>query len=333
MTKLSPISVGYIGCGAVVQRSHLPAIQEIKTLAPSALIDHNRVQADALGGEFNVSMVTSDLDQALPYFDLAVVATPSVSHYELGKKLLLAGKHVLMEKPLATTFEQGKDLVELAAKNDLILATSLVRRYLPHFRSFKKMMDMQVVGEIQSFLVEEGGVFNWPVQSIDFYDFEKSGGGVLMDNGAHLLDAVLWWFGAADLLEYHDDNRGGVEADCCLDLVLKSGAKGTIRMSRLRQLSNRIVVIGEKGQVAMELGSGEVRLSDLDGNPIFFGHADAAESVSTIDLFTEQYSALYNAIASNISSAPGIVTGSDCLDSIRLIQTCYERRQETDSAF
>jgi predicted dehydrogenase len=323
------IRIGYVGCGAVVQRSHLPALTGFAGLRPETLVDFNEKQRMVLSEEYNVPITSNSLEDVLDTFDLGVIATPPGSHFELGKKLLKAGKHILMEKPLAVSREEGQELVEMSRDRGLVLAVSLVRRYLPHFRLFKQLMDMRVVGEVERFYVEEGAVFNWPVQSIDFYNPIKSGGGVLMDNGAHLIDAVLWWLGGAGLTDYQDDASGGVEADCELKLELSNGAKGEVLMSRLRNLANRIEVFGDQGQISMNLMSGVIEISGREFDGVLSGAALSKNGkgieLTTLDLFTKQYELIHSAIVDE--NEAGLVLGRDCLDSINIIQKCYEKKQ------
>ena len=155
-----------------------------------------------------------------------------------------------------------------------------------------------------------------------------------MDNGAHLLDACLWWLGDYASVEYKDDAQGLVEVECHLNLSLVNGASGSITMSRLRNLSNRIEVIGDKGKISMELGSGHINLMvgdepvRLSGNATIDG---ARPEVNTLDLFEHQYRELYREITQGAyqvsTESADIVRGNDCLESIRLISQCYENRK------
>ena len=202
---MSTLRVAFIGCGAVVERSHLPVLARFSDIQATVLIDFNQAQRSKLADEYSIEFHSDSIDQHYDDFDLAVIATPSASHYALARSLLEKGKHVLVEKPLALHFQQADELVALAKQQARVLSVGLVRRYSSHFRLFKSLMDAKMVGELESFKVEEGGVFNWPVQGAGFFDHQVSGGGVLMDHGAHLLDACLWWFGDYQAFEYRDD--------------------------------------------------------------------------------------------------------------------------------
>ena len=328
---MTSLRIAYIGCGAVVQRSHLPALASIPELVVNVLIDTDEAQRTALGDTYDVKNLGESFSPFSEQFDLAVIATPSVSHYALAKELLECGKHVLVEKPLSVEYDQACELVELAKQKNRILSVSLVRRFLPHFRLLKSLLSAQVIGQVQHFDIEEGAVFNWPVQGAGFYRHQTSGGGVLMDNGAHLLDACLWWFGNYQSVNYKDDAQGGVEAECHLDLMLSSGASGTITMSRLRNLDNQVNVIGDKGQLVMDLASGDIDLT-IGGAPVSLSGKATLEGrhpkVDTVGLFVHQYTELYRVINSvTVKDKTDLVFGRDCLESIRLIDACYKNRE------
>lgn len=342
---MSTIRAAFIGCGAVVERSHLPAIVKHEKFTVTALIDRNQQQVKRLGEQYNVPHRSDDFASLMDQFDLAVVATPSASHASIGIELLQAGKHVLMEKPLATTLSQAQQLHSLAETKNALLAVSLVRRYSPHFQLLKQLLDAGLLGEIEEFLIEEGGVFNWPVQSVDFYRAQQSGGGVLMDHGAHLLDACLWWFGDCQSVNYADDSRGGVEADCELQMTMASGAKGVVRMSRLRALDNRLLVIGHQAEMEMNLSTGEFSLKprnclpstgfSLKGDAISQEACSQTNTLDTIALFARQYDeiAQYLTLLPNQHSATAhgaqqsnLAFAAESLRSIELIERCYQAR-------
>jgi len=326
---MNNLRIAYIGCGAVVERSHLPALVGKPNMSATVLIDFNQSQRTKLADQYSIEHHGESVDAFLQHFDVAVIATPSASHFSLTKMLLDANKHVLVEKPLALDYSQACELVELAKKKQKVVSVSLIRRYMPHYKLFKTLIASGVVGEIKSFIYEEGAVFKWPVQGSGFYDQQVSGGGVLMDNGAHVLDACLWWFGDYVSVEYQDDAQGGVEAECELMLTLANGATGTVAMSRLRKLSNTINVVGDKGCISMDLANGEIKLDLVNGSVGLTGFAAQEVEMTTVDLFKAQYSAINELIASKNTerNETELVLGVDCLPSIRLIEECYANRE------
>ena len=123
-----------------------------------------------------------------------------------------------------------------------------------------------MVGRPLSFQAEEGCVFASPVASPAMFSKEMGGGGVLLDTGPHMLDNLLWWFGDYESVSYWDDCFGGVEADCLLDLKFKSGLQGTVKYSRLRNLSNSVKVDCERGVVEVPVGQSEEISIKINGH-------------------------------------------------------------------
>jgi len=98
-----------------------------------------------------------DLDVCLAFSDVirredieaVVIATPAETHFSLAREALLAGKHVLVEKPIALTEEEGQELVELADENQLILMVGHILHYHPAVRKLKELIDTGELGKIQ----------------------------------------------------------------------------------------------------------------------------------------------------------------------------------------
>src|SRR5436853_4304478 len=153
-----------IGCGAVVDHHLAPALKRVGWM-PSVLIDTStdRINAVArkLGSKAKSALTGSDWRAMLNQFDAAVVAVPHSLHAPIGLGLIEAGKHVFMEKPLATTVADGERMVSAAQAKGVVLSVGLLRRYLRIARWTKALLDSGTLGEIKSFDVREGFVFNW----------------------------------------------------------------------------------------------------------------------------------------------------------------------------
>src|SRR6202008_4827154 len=115
------------------------------------------------------------------------------------------GKHVFMEKPLAITAADCERVAKAADAKGVVLSVGLLRRYLHVTRWTKALIESGTLGDITSFDVREGFVFNWDISTDAALRPNLSGGGVLMDTGAHTIDLVSWWLGDVDSLEYRDD--------------------------------------------------------------------------------------------------------------------------------
>lgn len=249
--KRSKLQIAIIGCGAVTENVHLPALDKIGQ-RPALLVDTNLSRAEALATRFKVARFSEDYMAEWGKFDAAIVALPHHLHASVSMELLRHGVHVLVEKPMAMTLAECRDMIAAAKEVPSTLAVGLSRRFLPAANWVKAALSANVLGEIESFDFREGMVYNWPVAS-DFMFRKASGGGVLWDSGVHTLDLLLWWLGDVTDFTYRADSQGGVEADCEINMTLASGAKGFVVLSRLRKLRNTAIIKGSKGQIEVSL--------------------------------------------------------------------------------
>ena len=187
-----------------------------------------------------------------------------------------------------------------------------------------------MLGEIKSFDVREGFVFNWDTSTDAVLRPNLSGGGVLIDTGAHTLDLVLWWFGEVASLDYRDDAEGGVEADCVLQCNMQSGATGRIELSRTRELRNSVRINGTKGFVEVHLYKNEVLAGSQ--NALAFSHDDIVGSHMEPQFFPELFDAELADFKASVTSGSKVgVSGADGVRSVDLIERSYKARQPLTS--
>ena len=165
-----------IGAG-VMGKNHARVLSNLGHLA--GVIDVDEESARLIGKRYNVpySSKIEDLD-----FDSAVIATPTVTHYEIGKKLIGEGKNVLIEKPFTHEIERGEELIELAKDMDVILAVGHIERFNPIVEFFKKMNNGDNLITIGAKRVS-----NFPRRIRDV--------GVIMDLGVHDIDVFRYIVG------------------------------------------------------------------------------------------------------------------------------------------
>ena len=248
-----------IGCGAAATYVHLPALGHLEW-RPQVLIDPCTGRAERLAERWKVSRVVEDVsDLAADEIEAAVIAAPPSLHARIGLPLLEAGVHLLVEKPFAINARDARAMVETAARTGACLAVGHICRFMFLYRWIKAVLDAGKLGTIERVEVREGvnhhslrqgaGIKGAGWNSPSYWDAAMSGGGVLMDAGPHVLDALLWWLGPVDDVTYRDDSLGGVEADARLDLTFACGATGAVELSRIRTLPNTIVIVGSRGRI------------------------------------------------------------------------------------
>jgi predicted dehydrogenase len=324
------LAVALVGCGAVSEHCHLPALLKNQGCHVAALVDSNRSRVEQLAARYRVSHAFTDYQDLYDLrVDAAIVALPNNLHAPVTIDLLRRGIHVLVEKPMALTVAECDAMIETASETAATLAVGLTRRFYRSGQLASSLVQKGVLGKILSFDFREGRVFNWPLASDFFFRKVAAGGGVLIDTGVHTLDQLLWSLGDGSSFEYFDDNFGGVEADCEIHLKLKSGVQGTVQVSRTRNLRNTAIICGERGELEVALTNDHVALR-LEGIPAqVMGQATSrqqpfgSEQVRMDPIVAEHEDFLESV---RNQRAP-FVSGFEGRRSVALIEACYRDRK------
>ena len=314
--------IAIIGCGAVTEKKHLPALAASSRVRVTALMDLDEARVARLADQFEVPVRARTVADLASHADIALVAVPHHLHARVGVEAMAAGLHAFVEKPLTTTMADAQLMLDAARTHDRRIGVGLVRRQYASFKLAASVLDSGMLGAIQSFDFREGGVYNWPVAT-DTTFRKATAGGVLFDTGAHTLDMLLAWLGDFDRVEYFEDTRGGVDANCRLDLTLRSGVRGVIELSRTRNLRNTCIIRGERGEIEIGVGPrGPITLRtdrfELSGAPQVIGEPEPSPLEQT-RIQMEEF-------------AVALAAGTDCplfaehtLESIRLYDACKAR--------
>src|SRR5919108_4478985 len=182
--------VGVVGCGATAQLNHLPALSRLG-LRPEVVVDAEPSRAQEVGERFGAARHTSDLAEAAELIDRAVVATPPGSHAPIAETLLAQGVHVLLEKPMATSGEEGRRIAAAAEASGGVVCVGLTRRHWHATRWLAAFLDAGARAEVEFFDWREGFGFGWPAETDHFIRNEDGGGGALLDMGSHTIGLML----------------------------------------------------------------------------------------------------------------------------------------------
>jgi predicted dehydrogenase len=187
--------------------------------------------------------VEPDLDTALedPRVEAVAVATPPHTHYELVRKALEAGKHVLVEKPLARTADEAAKLVALAEDRDLVLVPGHTFVYSPSVNKVRDLIRADELGEIY-FITSSR-------MNLGLYQRD----GVVLDLAPHDLSILLYWLGK-QLVEVSANGRSvfqdGVHETAFLTLRFEDGAQANVQISWLAPRKMRqMVIVGSQKMV------------------------------------------------------------------------------------
>ncbi len=320
-----------IGCGAVTTKKYLPALNGSSHLHVTGLADVDGDRARRTAESFGVPHWSSSVSDLSAHADIAVIAVPHHLHAAVGVQAMEAGLHLFVEKPLTTNMADAERLLHTGARTGRRIGVGLVRRQYASYHFVKDVLRQGWLGPIRTFDFREGGVYNWPVATLATFRRETAGG-VLFDTGAHTLDLLLDWLGPYSDVEYYDDRVTGVEANCRLDLTLRSGARGTVELSRTRNLRNSFIIRGDHGEIEIGAGPrGPVVLrpggAEMSGVPVF---ANQVVDVPPLELMRVQIEQFASALQTGIDLP---LLAERTLEPIRLFDACTIGSRPLDLAW
>jgi UDP-N-acetyl-2-amino-2-deoxyglucuronate dehydrogenase len=248
--------IGLVGCGRI-SKNHFEAIEKIDGLELVAVADADPGRAKEAGAQWHVPHFTS-YEKMLKEGDMDVVtiATPSGLHAEQGVAAAQAGKHVVMEKPMAISLTGADSLVRACDKAGVQLFVVKQNRLNPPIQLLKRAIDRNRFGRIYM----ASCTVHW-ARPQEYYDQApwrgtwEFDGGAFMNQASHYVDLIQWLMGpvetvmakTATLARRIETEDSGVAI-----LKFRSGALGTIEVTMLaypRNLEGSITILGEKGSV------------------------------------------------------------------------------------
>ncbi|GGB03133.1 oxidoreductase [Agarivorans gilvus] len=211
------LNVGIIGFGLSGRVFHGPLISAHPQLNLLAIASSR--QQEIADSYPQALCLSSDELIAHPDIDIVVIASPNSLHAAQAKQALLAGKHVVVEKPLAVTSEQCLELQAIAEQSGKCLSVFHNRRWDSDFLTIQQLLASQSLGEVHSYRAHFHRYR--PEVKQRWKELDPQGGGVLYDLGAHLIDQALCLFGKPERLwAYLASQRKGAVAPDCFDLHL-----------------------------------------------------------------------------------------------------------------
>ncbi|HET9949110.1 MAG TPA: Gfo/Idh/MocA family oxidoreductase [Longimicrobiales bacterium] len=192
----SVVRVGVVGTGAISQVVHVPIFAEREDVDLVAVADADVHKAEALSRRFGVRSVLS-AEQIIGHdgLDAVVICTPNHLHEPMAIAALEAGKHVFVERPLATTSAGVRRVIEAAERAGRVLVTGMPHRFRPGVTALRSFV---AGGELGELYAVRGSWMTRPSRAsrADWRQRrEEAGGGALVDLGLPALDLCLWLIG------------------------------------------------------------------------------------------------------------------------------------------
>ncbi|MEV7522221.1 Gfo/Idh/MocA family oxidoreductase [Streptomyces sp. NPDC091371] len=268
--RTTPLRVGLIGYGLAGSVFHAPLVAASDGLVLDTVVTSDparQAQARAEFPDVRIAASAEDLWNRDPHLDLIVIASPNKTHVPLATAALTAGIPVVVDKPLAATAAEARELAALADRSGTFLSVFQNRRWDNDFLTLRRLLADGELGEIQRF---ESRFERWRPQLKG--GWRESGapeeiGGLLYDLGSHVVDQALVLFGPAVRVYAETDvRRPGAETDddTFIALTHASGVRSHLYVSATTaQLGPRFRVLGSRaGYVKYGLDPQEGALRD-----------------------------------------------------------------------
>lgn len=252
--------VGVLGTGWV-SGEHIKAFRQNPHTEVVALLSRDRSRAEEKAREFNLGQCRSytDLDEMLKSdeIDIISVCTPHHLHAPQAAAAAEAGKHVVVEKPIALNVDELRRLHRMVDKSRVKSIVSFVLRWNPLFQNIKAMLADQIIGRV---FYSEVDCLHSVDSSYTGYHWirQKDGGSSLLSVGCHAVDA-LRWFVEAEAVEvmscanYSKDNPLGYEYEPNSVSLIKfaDGTMGKIAssMEAVMPYTFNILLLGDRGTI------------------------------------------------------------------------------------
>ena len=321
---METIKIGVAGLG-FIGPAHIEAIRRIPGLEVVAVY-HNGEDVEQKAKALGIPGYYQDFDAFVNHqgLDCVHICTPNFLHYEMSKRALERGLHVVCEKPLATKIEEAEDLIRLATEKGLVHAVHFNIRYYPMIRQMRMMREKGELGEVYSILGSY--LQDWLFHNTDYnwrLEPDQSGESrAIADIGSHLMDSLEYITGLrieevmADFNTIHKKRMKpkkavetysgkllkaadyeevpiNTEDHATVMVRLSNGNKGSITVSQ--------VAAGRKNRLTMEIAGAKQNICWNSENPneLWQGKRDEANNLLLRD------PALFHPEAGKLISFPG----------------------------
>jgi predicted dehydrogenase len=315
----APVRFALVGCGRISQ-THLQAIEGLKDYCRlNAVVDIREDAAKSVANQYGCKALTDyrgvlDGDAV----DAVIVSTPPNTHAEITTYFLENKRHVLCEKPLATTVSDAEKMVDKAAANDSLLMMASKYRYVGDMIKAKGIVESGILGEIILF----ENVFCGKVDMRDRWNASKElgGGGVIIDNGCHSVDIARLLLGPIEKVQAAEGKRVqklGVEDTARIHFRTKSDAMGMVDLSWSihKERDSYVELFGTEGVLSIGWQCSKYRQSETM-NWVSFG-----KGYNKVEAFSSQ---IRNFVQSIRGKEMPLITAADALESVKVIDAAYK---------
>lgn len=260
-----PVRIGIIGTGSIATHAHLPAYRAIPEVEIVALCDASREAVERAGEQFGVAHRYTDYADLLARADIDAVDICTPNHVRSGPAIAAceAGKHVLVQKPMALTVAEATSMIEAARRGGVQLGVIYMRRFHARYQLVKRLLDAGLVGRVTAIRERTGhnGGLRLPEESWRRSFATIAGAWSLL--GIHSADLFRWYGGPVRRIAAIGKTLvSPMEGDDNFSAVLEfsSGVVGTLESCyNMIPGDNILEVYGDRGTISLSTNAGVCR--------------------------------------------------------------------------
>lgn len=338
------LNYGVIGCGPVFEVFQAKALLKAKGLRIMALADLNGERLKAAGKKYNIKNLTTDYRQLLDNkkIDVILVNLPQHLHLKVCQDAARAGKHLYVEKPIATRLKDARKIIDTCRKNKVKLCVGHQRRFINVEMKAKELIEEGYLGDI--FKIRVTACWNEPRQNLlskDWWYKKEYGGGPMMRWGVHKTDTLRFLLQQEAVRVYAEmdrfvHNRPEITVEDTLTALIRfsGGVITELEVGNAQQeggmekglRGETIEIWGDKGTLWYRPSIGEMEIySEKQTNPINKDsftrvrlEPDGQEMVRIHESFVES-------IKKDIAPP---VTGEDGYKALEMVVASYKSARE-----
>ena len=259
---MPPLKIGLAGTGTI-SRAHKGAFQEFPDdVQLTAICDIREDAARAYADEMGVEAVYTDFEQMLREADIDAVdiCTVHATHRDLAVAAARANKHILLEKPMATSLEECRDIIGAAEDAGVTFMVAQMLRFLPEYQEAKRIIESGEVGTIWSARSDSWypAALTGSFHGDNWWGFDRqlNGGGTLIMVAVHQIDLLRYWVGdvqrvTAKTWSEHPLMVNGAEDRVMATLEYANGAIGHCTSSYMSRTpwNWQVMALGDQGTI------------------------------------------------------------------------------------
>ena len=187
------VKVGVIGAGGIAQLAHLPSYHKIEDVELVGIADTNEELAKTISNKYHCGCYT-DFKQMVDKNELDAVSicTPPFARIGIIQYLLENNINILCEKPLANSYQTALEIKRMVERSSVQFMMGFTLRFFDWYQSAFELIQENKLGDVMF----ASATYASPLPPYSwFFEKAKSGGGVIIDRGAHMIDLVTWLFG------------------------------------------------------------------------------------------------------------------------------------------